>query len=371
MARFDNQSVQFFQERKGAEMKKVPIKVHTANALKWLGSLYRNPADAIKEHVSNAIDEHLKAKAAGKALPVCKVIFSMEKERVIIEYPYGMSKKELESALQRVADSAKKSIDIKQIGQLGIGIFSFLQFGRKCTFVYKEDGADETIKVTLREGSDDAEFETALKRERLLERGIKISISELIFDPTKTRGPLSPERLQKLFAERFDTYLKDSSLEIIIRSKGVSYTVKPLKIELPKIGEDYKNWPFKRDGTKKFSLELYFDPSRKGTVSMRHMGVAIVDDIKTLFAYGLEESICTSGYVKGFNDADFLKPLPARTGFEENEDWISLLDELDQLRSSIEAEVEYHKQEEAEKKLTEIQKKAIELARSEEHTSEL
>jgi len=344
-------------------MKKVPIKLHTANALKWLGSLYRNPADAIKEHVSNAIDEHLKAKASGKALQVCKVIFTMEKDRVIIEYPYGMSKKEFESALQRVADSAKKSIDIKQIGQLGIGIFSFLQFGRKCTFLSKEDGADETIKVTLREGSDDAEFETALKRERLLERGIKISISELIFDPTKTRGPLSPERLQKLFAERFDTYLKDGSLEIIIRSKGVSYTVKPLKIELPKIGEDYKNWPFKRDGTKKFSLELYFDPSRKGTVSMRHMGVAIVDDIKTLFAYGLEESIYTSGYVKGFIDADFLKPLPARTGFEENEDWISLLDELDQLRSSIEAEVEYHKQEEAEKKLTEIQKKAIELAR--------
>jgi len=82
-----------------------------------------------------------------------------------------------------------------------------------------------------------------------------------------------------------------------------------------------------------------------------------------LFAYGLEESIYASGYVKGFIDADFLKPLPARTGFEENEDWLSLLDELDQLRSSIEAEVEYHKQEEAEKKLTEIQKKAIELAR--------
>lgn len=194
-------------------MKKVPIKLHTANALKWLGSLYRNPADAIKEHVSNAIDEHLKAKAAGKALPVCKVIFSMEKERVIIEYPYGMSKKELESALQRVADSAKKSIDIKQIGQLGIGIFSFLQFGRKCIFLSKKDGADETIKVTLREGSDDAEFETALKKESLSEPGIKISISELIFDPTKTRGPLSPERLQKLFAERFDPYLKNGSLE--------------------------------------------------------------------------------------------------------------------------------------------------------------
>ena len=51
-------------------MKKVPIKIHTANALRWLGSLYRNPSDAIKEHVSNAIDEHLKANNLGKAVSV-------------------------------------------------------------------------------------------------------------------------------------------------------------------------------------------------------------------------------------------------------------------------------------------------------------
>ena len=41
---------------------RIPIQLHVANALQWLGTLYRNPADALKEHVSNAIDEHLKAK---------------------------------------------------------------------------------------------------------------------------------------------------------------------------------------------------------------------------------------------------------------------------------------------------------------------
>ena len=43
---------------------RIPIQLHVANALQWLGTLYRNPADALKEHVSNAIDEHLKAKLA-------------------------------------------------------------------------------------------------------------------------------------------------------------------------------------------------------------------------------------------------------------------------------------------------------------------
>lgn len=351
-------------------MRKVLIKMHTANALRWLGSLYRNPADAIKEHVSNAIDEHLKAKEFGKALPVCQVTFTLERDRVIIEYPYGMSKDEFESALQRVADSAKKILGFKQIGQLGIGIFSFFQIGKKCIFFSKKDIRYETIKVTLREGSDKAEFETARKRERLRESGIKIIISRLLFDPTKPRGPLSPGRLQRVFAEKFDPFLKDGSLKIMIYTRGKSYPVKPLKIELPKVGESYKDWPLTRDRNKRFSLELYFDPSGKGTVSIRHMGVIIVDDIKTLSAYGLEESIYANGDIKGFIDADFLKPLPARTGFEENDDWISLLDELDRLRPSIEAEVENLKQEEAEKKLTEIQKKAVELAREILNTEE-
>ena len=344
-------------------MKKVPIRLHTANALKWLGSLYRNPADAIKEHISNAVDEHLKAKEIGKALPVCNVTYSLEKDKITIEYPYGMSKEEFVNALQRVADSAKRTLDMKQIGQLGIGMFSFLQIGKKCTFYSKKDKGFETIKVTLREGSDDAEFETARKKESLRNPGIRIVISGLLFDPTKPRGSLSPKRLQKVFAEKFDPFLKDGSLEIMICSEGKSYPVKPLKIELPKVGESYKNWPLSRDRSKRFSLELYFDPSGKGKVSIRHMGVIIVDDIKTLSAYGLEESVYANGDIKGFIDADFLIPLPARTGFKENEDWISLLNELDKLRPSIEAEVENLKQEEAERKLTEIQKKAIKLAR--------
>ena len=344
-------------------MRKIPIKLHTANALKWLGSLYRSPADAIKEHVSNAIDEHLKAKSHGKAHSTCRVTFTLERDRVIVEYPYGMSEEEFKGALERVADSAKKTLDVRQIGQLGIGMFSFLQIGKKCILLSKKDKGGKTTQVTLREGSDDAEFETATKKESLLSPGIKIIISGLFFDPTKPRGPLSPEKLQKIFAEKFDLYLKDGILEIVIHSKGISHTVKPLKIDLPKVGESYKNWPLTRQANKRLSLELYFDPSGKGKVGIRHMGVAIVDDIKTLSAYGLEESVYAQGDIRGFIDADFLTPLPARTGFEENDDWISLLDELDRLRSSIETEIENLKQQEAEKRLTEIQKKAIDLAR--------
>jgi hypothetical protein len=343
--------------------KRIPIRVNVKNALQWLGTLYRNPADAIKEHISNAIDEHLKAQNAGAARENCYVHFTLDKSRVTIEYPYGMNKHEFEDALQRVADSAKKTINAAQIGRLGIGIFSFQQIGRKCTFFSRKALNHETIRVTLREGMDEAEFDTALSREALDDAGIRIIISELKFDPTKPRGPLSPEKLCAVFSEKFDSYLKKGLLYVDIRSGGKTFFVEPLKIDLPRLAKGLTKLCLPGEPRKRIELELFFDPSGKGTVSIRHMGVAVVEDLRELLAYGLEESVYAQGFVRGFIDADFLSPLPARTGFEENQEWVGFLDVLDKQRPQIEAEVEELKEKEKEKALSQIQKRAIELAR--------
>src|SRR5438128_11292562 len=112
-------------------MARIPIQLHVASALEWLGTLYRNPADALKEHVSNAIDEHVQAKLHGDAYDQCGVTFTLDRRHVIIEYPYGMSRGDLESALRRVADSAKRAGSARTIGRRGIGLFSFQQVRRR------------------------------------------------------------------------------------------------------------------------------------------------------------------------------------------------------------------------------------------------
>jgi hypothetical protein len=81
---------------------RILIQLHVANALQWLGTLYRSPADALKEHVSNAIDEHLKAKLLGTAQERCDVTFTLDRRHVTVEYPYGMSRTDFES--DRAAD---------------------------------------------------------------------------------------------------------------------------------------------------------------------------------------------------------------------------------------------------------------------------
>jgi hypothetical protein len=97
---------------------RIPIQLHVANALQWLGTLYRSPADALKEHVSNAIDEHVKARLDGTAHDRCHVTFTVDRRHVVVEYPYGMSRAEFESALQ-AANSAKRAGTVRTVGAPG------------------------------------------------------------------------------------------------------------------------------------------------------------------------------------------------------------------------------------------------------------
>lgn len=345
-------------------MAKKKIRGNMANILTYLGSLYRNPADAIKEYISNAVDEWRKARDKGEMEGPCEVAYFLEKGKITINYNApGMDKKEFEAALDKVADSVKPGLTIPQIGELGIGIFAFNQVGTSCTFYSKKAKGMPTIKVVLRKQSDDAEIETATKRESRKEPGMTIVIAGLQHDPTRLRGPLGAERLQRVFAEKFDAYLRERNLKITINCDGKIYETEPLEISLPSVGESFREVHLSSDWQKVFNCQFWFEASGKSKVAVRHTGIPVVDDVKTIQAYGLEESVYASGFLKGYIDADFLKPLPARTGFEENRDWIQLLVELDKIAPSIEDEVEELRLEEEEKKLTGIQKKAIELAR--------
>src|SRR3972149_5738210 len=187
-----------------------------------------------------------------------------------------MSRAEIESALERVADSAKRAGSTRTIGRLGIGIFSFQQVGRRCTFYTRKTPLAETLCVGLKEGSDQASVETALARARLDRPGMRVVISELKFDPTRSRGPIAPDTLRRYLAEKFESYLREGWLTIEIRTGVGRFAVTPARIRLP--------------------------------------GVSIVDDLKALAAYGLETSAWAQGSVRGVIDADFLTPLPARSG---------------------------------------------------------
>ena len=115
--------------------------------------------------------------------------------------------------------------------------------------------------------------------------------------------------------------------------------------------------------SKRVRLELYFDPSGKGRVVIRHAGVPVVEHIATASAYGLEESVYANGFVHGFVDAEFLTPLPSRTAFEENDDWLALVDLLDRYRPTLEAEVETHLATHRQKQAADIEKRALRIAR--------
>lgn len=345
-------------------MTKKKIQGNMANLLTYIGSLYRNPADAVKEYISNAVDEWQKARNKAEMEGPCRVTYSLEKGKITIDYNApGMDKKEFEAALDKVADSVKLGLTIPQIGELGIGIFAFNQVGTSCTFYSKKAKGMPTIKVVLRKQSDSAEIETATKKESRKEPGMTIVIGGLQHNPLRLRGPLGAERLRRIFAEKFDSYLREGNLKITINSNSKTYQVEPLEISFPQCCEAFREVHLSYDWKKAFNCQCWFDASGKSKVSIRHTGIPVVEDLKSIQAYGLEDSIYASGFIKGYIDADFLQPLPARAGFEENQDWMQFLLELDKIEPSIKDEIDELRLKEEEKKLTEVQKEAIKLAR--------
>jgi hypothetical protein len=340
---------------------RIPIQLHVANALEWLGTLYRSPADALKEHVSNAIDEHLKAGPA--AVARCDVTFTLDKRAVTVDYPYGMTRAEFENALQRVANSAKRSGSAPTIGRLGIGIFGFQQIGRKCTFFSRKTMASDTLRVSLKAGADEASIETALARERLAAPGLRVVISDLKFDPTRPRGPLAPDVLRRYLAEKFERYLREGGLTIVIRSGVAKFPVTPPTRALPRLLSDFRELAIEGDPSRTVRLDLSFDPSGRGRVAVRHRGVSVVDSLRDQTAYGIEQSAWASGFVDGTIDADFLTPLPARSGFEENAAWVAVLDTLDRYLPTLEADLESHVSRHRADQAAAIEERALRLAR--------
>jgi hypothetical protein len=223
--------------------------------------------------------------------------------------------------------------------------------------------AGETLRVVLKEGSEEASLEAAPARESLRQSGLRVVISELKFDPTRPRGPLAADVLRRYLADKFDAYLREGWLSIEIGTGVGRFPVTPARITLPRLLADLRDLPLARDPLKRVRLDVYFDPSGRGRVAIRHQGVTIVDSLAAIGAYGLEDSPWAQGFVRGVFDADFLTPLPARSGFDENDDWIGLLDLLDRYLPTLTAELEGHLAAHRARQASEIGERPLRLAR--------
>lgn len=337
-----------------------------ANMLRNLGMLYVSPIHGLKEYVSNAIDAfrnedlHLK----GERL---LVRFTLGRRSVAISANApGMTEREWQRALSSVADSQKRFSEKPQIGIKGIGNFGFMPTGRRAEFFHRASESSKTVKVVLLDGKSDAEITRPLKREDLPHRGTLVKVTELrVMDPTSSKSPIALYRLKRFLAEQFDSFIRDGWLEIeIMIGDRILEKVKAFEIKLPRIAEEYITQFCQGRLDRKCVLTLWFDPSGRGIVRIRHAGVPIVEDIKQcLNGYGLEESVFASGYVFGYLDADFLEPLPTRSGFEEGSEWYALLDVLNRIAPSVEAEVNALKDEAKSAKTDALYTRAIKLAR--------
>ena len=64
----------------------IDVEINKVNALITLGSMYRNAAEAIKEYVSNALDEWAVAQHQGRVKGPCQVQFKLSRSSITIDY---------------------------------------------------------------------------------------------------------------------------------------------------------------------------------------------------------------------------------------------------------------------------------------------
>ena len=342
----------------------VDVEINKVNALITLGSMYRNAADAVKEYVSNALDEWAMARREGTVEGPCKVTFKLTRNFIAIDYNSpGMDEEGFENALKHVVDSPKSTQDTPQIGNLGIGLWAFNQVGSEAIFYSKRSRTSPTFKVILRRNSAEAEFGAPEPGRSRREPGMTIVIAGLILDPTKRFGPLSPPRLKHSLADRFDAYLRSGQLEITIECGKEKLQVEPMHLDLPEIGAEYREVSLPHDPSKTFRTQFWFDPTGNGRVSIRHTGVVIVDDLRSLAEYNLGDTIYTSGLIKGFIDSDFLKPLPARAQFKEDDDLVTLLYALQELAPKLEQDITIFQEEAENERRQSLVRRATTIAR--------
>lgn len=339
--------------------RKVPIQINVSNALIYLGQLYRSPAEALKEYISNALDEW---RRENRAEP-CHVLLRFSPAEIAIEYDApGMGGAEFEDALSRVAQSVKPWVrGVPQIGRLGIGLFAFQQIGGEATFYSRGRVDSRTLRVTLRRGTEDAEFSIAPRRESLRRPGMRIVIRDLLFNPTRLRGPLSPPSVQAFLAEKFDSDLRRGALSILIQTATGEWPVQPPPIDLPHIGKQLELLELPGTPERVARTQLWFDLSGAGRVGVRQAGVVVVADLAQDVP-GLDSGVWGSGYIRGYIDADFLEPLPARSGFAANADWLKLSDMLIQAEPQLAEEVQALRREAERSGGSDLQAQAVRIA---------
>jgi hypothetical protein len=333
-----------------------------ANVLQYLGQHYKNPADAIKEYVSNALDEWNSLRAHDPDLGPCEVRYFLSGSNACIEYDMpGMTEKEFEHALKTVAKSAKAGSRTPQIGEKGIGLLAFNHFASKCTIFSRKDDKSPTIKVTLRRGSAEAEFDKPQNREKLPASGMRIVIDGFESNLTRPNGPLSLQRLSKSIASKFDWYIRDGKLIVRISQGGDTHMVKAPDITLPRLAKGVRELQVGGAGHKRIQVKFWYDPSGKSVVSIRHKGVVVLESVGDDDWFS--DTVFAAGHVLGYIDADFLRPLPSRTNFEQNNDWYKLLETLEPIEEMLADEIEGLQLEQLEETKRKVVTTALDVAR--------
>lgn len=170
-------------------MRDVPISVSKKILADISSGIYRTPANALKEIVSNAFDAGAHKVFISTNVPYFDV-FTCEDDGE------GISAKEFERIMKRIGSSWKRSKGINAtkngrpiIGKIGIGILSVAQICSKFSVISKKKGSNEYFHAIV----DLKQFDDVEKEKTYLEGSGNINLGRFQIED-KLKDEVGPER---------------------------------------------------------------------------------------------------------------------------------------------------------------------------------
>jgi hypothetical protein len=284
------------------------------NVLKLLGEVYDDPRDAIAEFITNGID----AKATEIVVEINKK--SRNPYISISDDGFGMDEKELERIATNIGLSIKR-LESGTVGEKGIGILGYINFGNKMKIVSKMKSSKTHSLVV--QGT----------RYKINEEGERISAGTdvYVYGIDKNSRIISKGRLGNYYKDKFRQYLSTEEFKLYISDGKRRIKVMPDFYK----GERFPIFERKTDyGSVKFSL--YVLPPKWGNpakVSVYRKGISVTDNISQMDEF--KSDIWRVNRVQGEINADFCDITSGRSGFIRDQKFNSFVDAVKDIETDL------------------------------------
>ncbi|MBI4144208.1 ATP-binding protein [Candidatus Woesearchaeota archaeon] len=305
----------------------VPYEIaDTMFVVEQIGRGYTNAVSALKEYITNCVDEYTKSRILGSPIrhPTIAVNINRDDHCITIQdFALGMSPGFLEQLPASIAKGFKRgNPDMR--GEKAMGMHAWRSIGERAiilTRTHESNGSYACLR--MENGKDKAIFE--LLDERIVERdlgpgfaqGTRVAIYGI--QPSVLNKSFTLAGLQRALGQVYDPILREKEVIIQVGLDGSWKTIQPVARNGEIVLEDKVIVEFRKQGefiNGRFAIMLWLNPDGVSEKIGCYSKGVYLTDLCSMEEF--DDFPWNSGKLSGFVDDNFCRPVQNREGYDKN-----------------------------------------------------